>query len=338
MRRQVFRFSERESDEDLSGYLDRVLLRAPLSADDLPSLICEDRDGRITGFLGVVPRSMTFRGAPLRVAVATQLMVRPGARGVIGQRLARAFMNGPQDLALSDTANDAARLVWERVGGTNVRTHGLTWTRVVRPWRYAAAARGRAIRALARVARPALSALDRAAGGSWREPVPRGEIGLLDGQVMLAHFDEVAGARSLRPEYRADVLEWLLARVREKRVFGDLHEVAVWSSPGVIAGWVLYFLRPGGVAQVAQIAARPGGGSTGLVLDHLFHDAWRHGAIAVSGRLEPAMMPDLVARKCEFRREGPWMLVHARDPEVMRAIERGDAFLSRLEGEWWMSF
>jgi hypothetical protein len=31
-------------------------------------------------------------------------------------------------------------------------------------------------------------------------------------------------------------------------------------------------------------------------------------------------------------------LVHSRDPEIMAAIHRGEAFLSRLEGEWWLRF
>jgi hypothetical protein len=31
-------------------------------------------------------------------------------------------------------------------------------------------------------------------------------------------------------------------------------------------------------------------------------------------------------------------LYHSSRPEVAAAIERGDAFLSRLDGEWWLSF
>jgi hypothetical protein len=32
------------------------------------------------------------------------------------------------------------------------------------------------------------------------------------------------------------------------------------------------------------------------------------------------------------------MLVHARHQEIVNAIHRGDAFLSRSEGEWWIRF
>jgi hypothetical protein len=31
------------------------------------------------------------------------------------------------------------------------------------------------------------------------------------------------------------------------------------------------------------------------------------------------------------------MLVHSANRELVDAIHRGDAFLSPLEGEWWMS-
>jgi hypothetical protein len=74
------------------------------------------------------------------------------------------------------------------------------------------------------------------------------------------------------------------------------------------------------------------------VLGHLFHHAWRRGAAGIAGRLEPSLLPGLVAAGCGLRREGPWMLIRSRRPEIARAVERGDAFLSRLEGEWWLSF
>jgi hypothetical protein len=31
-------------------------------------------------------------------------------------------------------------------------------------------------------------------------------------------------------------------------------------------------------------------------------------------------------------------MVHSNKPELLHAIHRGDAFLTRLEGEWWMRF
>jgi hypothetical protein len=30
------------------------------------------------------------------------------------------------------------------------------------------------------------------------------------------------------------------------------------------------------------------------------------------------------------------VLIHSRETELLRAVQQGRAFLSRLEGEWWM--
>jgi hypothetical protein len=65
----------------------------------------------------------------------------------------------------------------------------------------------------------------------------------------------------------------------------------------------------------------------------MFHDAWRRGMSALSGRLEPRLLQALSDRYALFHRRGPWMLIHARRPELVSAFERGKAFFSRLEGE-----
>jgi hypothetical protein len=153
--------------------------------------------------------------------------------------------------------------------------------------------------------------------------------------LILSHLD-VLGSRALRPVYDASSLDWLLEQVAEKRQFGSLQRALVRDVTGAVAGWFLYFLNRGGVGQVVQVAARPD--AARLVLQHLFHHAWARGAAALAGRLEPGLVPELAALGCRFRREGPWVLVHSRRPEILLAVQRGDAFLSRLDGEWWLSF
>ena len=74
------------------------------------------------------------------------------------------------------------------------------------------------------------------------------------------------------------------------------------------------------------------------VLQRLLADAWRHGAAAVRGRLDPRFVQEHSARHCWLRTDGTWTLVHSRHADVMAAIQQGDAFLSRLEGEWWLRF
>jgi hypothetical protein len=103
-----------------------------------------------------------------------------------------------------------------------------------------------------------------------------------------------------------------------------------------IMGWYIYCLDPGRVADVLQIVATPA--SIHDVLDHLFHRAWRQGAIAVTGRLEPRFLQALSDRYCLFHRRGPWMLVSARRSDLRQTFQSGDAFVSRFDGEWCLGF
>jgi len=44
-------------------------------------------------------------------------------------------------------------------------------------------------------------------------------------------------------------------------------------------------------------------------------------------------MRELTNRYCRFVSEGGWTMVYSRDQELLKTIYRGDACLSRLEGE-----
>ena len=85
-----------------------------------------------------------------------------------------------------------------------------------------------------------------------------------------------------------------------------------------------------------QIAATPS--SVHDVLDHLFYQAWRQGALAVTGRLEPRFLQALSDKYCLFHRRGPWMLVSAKKPRLVQSFLNGDAFFSRFDGEWCLGY
>ena len=93
----------------------------------------------------------------------------------------------------------------------------------------------------------------------------------------------------------------------------------------------------GGIGEVLQLGATHN--QMNEVLSQMLYDAWRRGAVAVSGRLAPEMM-DAVSntRRYVLHRNGPWCLIHSKRPDLLQAICCGEAFLSRLEGEWWMAF
>jgi hypothetical protein len=68
----------------------------------------------------------------------------------------------------------------------------------------------------------------------------------------------------------------------------------------------------------------------------LFRRCADAGAVAVQGRLEPHLFHAVTERRLIIR-SGTLALIHSGDPATTRAILAGEAFLSRLDGEWWMA-
>jgi hypothetical protein len=158
----------------------------------------------------------------------------------------------------------------------------------------------------------------------------------LDAPRMFAHLDAIAGRNgALRPLYDEHSLGWLLEQAALKARHGRLRARAVVERDKLL-GWFIYYARAGEVNEVLQLAALDG--SYERVLQHLLADAWRQGATALRGRVDPHHVQELSDRHCWLRREGPWTLVHSRHPDLLAALESGAAGFSRLDGEWWLRF
>ena len=150
--------------------------------------------------------------------------------------------------------------------------------------------------------------------------------------MLATHLGALCADRALRPEYDEPSLRWMLNvaernepdRVLRRRLVRDPH--------GEIVGWFVYYLGPGAESEVLQLLARKG--SADAVFDALLADAWSGGTAMLSGRLEPRMVKEMSARHCYFRHTGHWALAYSKHPAILQAILNGDAFLSRLEGEW----
>ena len=336
LRRKAFRHSERPGAADLGAYLDEIFFHNPWRDDALPSLVYLDGAGRIVGFLGRVPRPATFQGQSVRVAVGTQLMVDPAQRELAGVELVRAFLAGSQDLSFADVANEVSRQFWDALGGGISLLQTFQWTQPLRPSRFYANkfAQRFPVRGLAWGLAPVCWAIDGVIA-RWA-PVAGLRVVPLTAAAMAAHLPELLGGVPLRPDYDERSAAWLLEQLAAKRTLGVLRRTALEDSDGGLVGWYLYYASRRGVGQVIQVAARKH--RYGEVLQSLFHEAWRDGLTALAGRLEPALLPTVADRGAFLTRDGPWVLVHSTRPELVAAIRRGDAFLSRLEGEWWMSF
>jgi hypothetical protein len=115
-----------------------------------------------------------------------------------------------------------------------------------------------------------------------------------------------------------------------------VYSTLIRNEDGSVNGWYIFALGPDGIGDVLQIAGRPHAMS--LVLDHLFHQAWEQGALAVTGRFDSRALQPLSDKHCFFHWRGPWLLVKSSRPEVLRAFHSGDASFSRFDGEWCLGF
>jgi hypothetical protein len=329
----------------LRYYFEELYFHNPWREDSLPSLVCEDAKGKLVGFLGVIPRRMMLGERVVRVACGSTLVVEPAKRSTLaGLCLMQAFLAGNQDLSLGDSANDIARRVWTGLGGSTGLLHSLSWSHPLRPAAYGLRMVSRLKankppKLLVMAAKPICKLADYAAA---RIPGPfkNSDCGLLAEELepltLLDCLSTFSDGQPLRGQYDLASLVWLLGFMGTARGHGDLRKRLLRDAEGSVIGWYVYFVKRGGIAEVAQIGARRK--AMGQVLDHLFWDAWKHGALAVHGQLDPTHAEDLREKCCFFYRRGSWLLVHSRDRELQQYILSGNAFLSRLDGEWCMGF
>ncbi|HEU5178986.1 MAG TPA: GNAT family N-acetyltransferase [Burkholderiales bacterium] len=325
------------SPGECEAYFHQMFFANPWVDERLPSWVAME-GARAVGFIGVIPRPMRLRGRALQAAVVTQLMVEQENRhGLVAAQLLRKALAGPQTLTISDGANEASRRMWEALGGLTSTLYSLQWRRLLRP---AQSALQRAsslhTRAAALLATPVAVLADVYAAHYRALRRPSGLIEEpLEGAALLEALERAAQRVALSPRYDEASLEWLLGHARAKRRHGELHACLLRERGGAIAGWFLYYANAA-TSKVLQLHAQDDAGHA--VLDHLFQHAWRRGATVIEGRMEPRLARVLGQRHCLFQSTSAFALIHSRDAEVLGALARGDAFFSRLEGEWWMRF
>jgi hypothetical protein len=345
LHRAVFRPQDPETPvvfDAYRDYLTSVFLTSPLSDPSLPSLVCEDADGRAIGFIGVSSRTIVIGGRRLRAAVSSQFVVDPaGPAGLVAVRLEKTFLDGAQDLSITDNANDASRGIWERLGGQTDRWLSLHWTRPLRPagLLLSMAAQRPAWAPLAWLARPLAAVADavvtRAEGSGFRQTGPSTTSAELETTQILADEPKFRQSTSLSVEHDEPGMSWLLSRAVRPQAGGRLRKVRVEQN-GRLLGWYIWHLDRHGTADVLELAAT--NDTVGDVLDQLFFEAWRDGAIAVTGRLDSQFVQALSDKHCLIHRRGPWTLIHARRGDLLQPFWTGSASFSRLDGEWSLAF
>ncbi|HYE35749.1 hypothetical protein [Methylocaldum sp.] len=345
---QVFRSGRAAPSDELVDYVRRLCLDSPGYDPGIPPLVYEDAQGRIAGFLRVFVRRMIFDGRPIRMACSGPFATLPEVRSKgAGVFLLRQFLSGPQDLSITDGANDEARYLWEQLGGQVAHLHCLGWRRLLRPAEHAGdyiAQKRPALKPVVTACRPLSALFDSAARrlvkkGVLRPPPVHEELEEEDlvPKAMAAAWPRLSAQWRLRPDYDESYLIWLLDEMSRVTSRGSLVGRQVHDPSGKMLGWYLYYLSPCRIAAVMQIAAAEN--KKDQLLMCLLADADRRGATAVQGRLEAGLTDSLYRHRCRTYYRAPTLaLIHSRQSDAAYAIHAGQAFLTRADGEWWTGF
>ncbi len=333
---RLFPGSSTLTKERQEEIFNQICFHNPWFDEEISSLVYEDDNGKITGFLGVIPRHMHLNGRTIRMAVSQHLMVDNVTFGSL--QLLKALFSGPQDVTMTDMSVDVVKKLWERLGGLPSYLHSIYWIRPLRP---ASAAFSYF---LGHTRKGNGSPLDLIATGfdtltrnfsksPFRVPDPVTS----DEPMNVDQFLQCVSAESsqflLRPNYTAESAQWLFSVLEREERFGRLQRKIVRDGDGNLLGWYIYNLQPYGRSEVLQIGAAPQT-ITG-VIRHLMYDAWNNESIEIAGRLDPRFMKEFSDHHFLFNPAKNWMLIHSGDKEISNAILTGNAFLTRLEGDLW---
>lgn len=329
----------RESPQPLLDYFREIFFRSPFASAEHPSLVYLDQ-GKLVGFLGVLARDMEFRGQRIKAAVTSQLIVdRARHRGFAAIEMLRRFLRGPQDLSFTDGAGGPVHLLWSSAGAQPSRLYSFNWARPLRPFGMVGSF-GARMGPLGKVAGVAAAPLDFLAS---RLPLPalrppRSECVStpLNSSEMYRCMLEVGWREALKPCHQLSSFEWLMAQTAANPI-GELSMTAVHKQDGELCGYYICQVKRGGAASVLQIGTRRHD-QFDQVLGALFRDAWERGATFVKGQAIPSALVNLTDHYCLFRQAHTCVVFQARDPRLENAILRGDAALSRLDGECWLRF
>lgn len=326
----------------LSAYFRAFYLDGPYCDPEIPALVHVTDDGRVNGFVGVHSVPYLLGERRMRAAFCGALMSEDHESDPLaGARLLKAFVSGPQDVSLSETANVISETMWTKLRGKTIPAYSFEWFRVFRPTGFVTALASEKAPFLRYLA-PVAHALDgRLAGktslGRFKPTPPPAGLKLEDAD--FASFADavrkLSASKQARPDWDHGYLEHVLANAVIKPAYGQAQMALAKTRSGEPIGAFLYHLKPGAIGRVLQIMATPG--RLGPVLDLIFAHALEKGAVGLRGRSSPELIEAATGRSLLMATISS-TVVHAKDPSVAEAFISGDCMLTGLAGERWNRF
>ena len=334
----AFRGGPDGKTRELTDYLEKLYLHS--NSPGIESIVHEN-NGRITGFLGVYPVPMTFRKRPVVAAVCGSFAVlNPQDEPMAAPRIMRTFLNGPQDLSLSETANKVSHAVWTGAGGNALVDYSLKWHRPISPLAYAlhlAGEKSGFVDTLLPVLNPVARLFDRL-GLALFSPRPKHAedddfaVEAAERDEFVSLYAECTRQFDPKPAFVADQLSDMLDDAQQKPDLGRFFTKKVLGKGGRPIGAIAYHYKTGGVMHVLQMLARPKAEAN--VLDALISHARDVGAIGLIGRMQQRFAVAMQGRKTYFLIHD-WTVVHAKDKDIVAAYCNGDGFANGFVGEYW---
>jgi hypothetical protein len=321
-------------------YLREAFFDHPWYDEQIRSKVFIDSSGSLQGFIGVFPSRLEVNGRPIRAAFAGSMMVdRHEQNPLAGARLLRAFLAGPQDISLTETANSLALGMWQKLGFPLDVAHSLNWLRILRPTGTAVQVAERGVKA-ARFLRPVASLSDgmieRMGVKSFRVPPAQagGRVNFRDAsrEEFAEALLKLSSLFPMRPQWDRASLDWFMDHAQQKRQFGKASWRIAESRSGDLVGCYAYHGRPRGIGWLLQAICAPK--FAGDLVDDLFAHADAAGCVAIRGAGHPWLTSELISRKTLFYGRA-FFVAHAKDKSLLEPIKAQQALISGLAGENW---
>jgi hypothetical protein len=296
-------------------------------------------DGRVDGFVGVIPLNLRLGERRVRASVMGAIMVEDAAISPMAcVRMELQIFAKSRDLTFTDTANRTSLLIGKSLKMDLQPLHSLEWIKIFRPASlaaYLASKRWRTLpRALAlRCAGLADPLIGRfLPGGEPRAPAAYAGRAMTREAFIAAAPRFIAGF-ALRPDWTPGELGWLIGMAELKTANGELRLRGVTDIRGDLIGCYAIYASAGSVAYVLQVLATPK--TAEGVLSSAIAFAEEMGCHAVRGVSQTHTMFALYRAPGLLFRHNAAMMTRTRDPEVAAALASGDAFLGGFAGESW---
>jgi hypothetical protein len=332
---KVFRGCPDCAPQNLIDDILAIFVDHPDARPGMGSLVHEAADGRLTGFLGLVPTPALFDEKRIFAATLSTFMVE-GREPRVGVSLARRHFARPFDCHFGDTAN--ARSVALLASHMRLAAaHSLRWNY---PLNFAGGlglAVARKIGSSSRAPAAALAGAERALralAGLRAAVMDEGwTVKTLEPEAFASLYLSFVTKFRVRPDWSEARVAWMVTLAARRRAPGPLRLVALHNAAGRAVGVAAYHAEAHGRAEIVALHARKE--VYAACIQALAADALERGCVVLSGRTNPDIIQALIALPRAYCRAGPGAGVRAGDAGLVQALLCGDGALGGFVGDNW---